>query len=217
MATTTDIASPDITSSASATQTPERTPSLAERTNHTLLNIVRENFNTKYATQTHILSAFRDAIAAHGGTGVDAILLADFRAHVPLSNYDCYEPFAEKFNMYPCKKEEVENLFAPGLPDFLAISGGTTGPALKIFPRYNHTATCLQFLDPSSKGTLASLQGCGYTRVKEIEHAPGEVVQRIPVCTGSSGMMRIRLGWGVDDDETWMSLSSMLCSFKLDD
>ena len=217
MATTTDIASPGITLSGNATQTPEQTPSLTERMNHTLLNIIRENFNTKYATQTPILSAFRDAVAAHGGTGVDATLLADFQSNVPLSNYDCYKPFADKFNAQPCKKKEVENLFAPGLPDFLAVSGSTTGLTSKIFPRYANTAPRPRFLDPNFKSTVAALQQYRYTDVKEIEHAPGEMVQKIPVCSASVGVARMRLGWKLDDDETWMSLSSTFLSFNLDD
>ena len=217
MATTTDIASPDVALSGNATQTPEQTPSLAERMNHTLLDIIRGNFNTKYATQAPILSAFRDAVTAHGGTEVDATLLADFWAHVPLSNYDCYKPFADKFNMHPCKKEEVENLFAPGLPGFLAVSGGTTGPTSKIFPRYANTAPRSRFLDPGFQGVVAALQKYIYTDVKEIEHAPGKVVQKIPVCSSSVGMARLHLGWKLDDDETWMSLSSTFLSFNLDD
>ena len=80
-----------------------------ERAIHALLKIIRDNFNTQYASQTASLVGFRDAVSTHGGTEVDAILLADFRSHVPLSDYDSYKPFVDKFNAQSCKEEETVN------------------------------------------------------------------------------------------------------------
>ena len=198
------------------TETTQQVATLAEQTNRALLKIIRDNFNTQYATQALSLSGFRDAVSAHGGTEVDATLLADFRTRVPLSNYDCYKPFADKFNVQPCKKEEVENLFAPGLPDFLAASSGTSGPTSKIVPKYDHNANSplprCPFFDPNDKKPLAAVQYCGYMDIKEIGDA-----SRIPICIVSSGTMRRCLGWKIEDDKRRMSIKSTFCPPTLDD
>ena len=196
----------------SPTQLPQQASIIAERMNRTLLKIVRDNFNTQYAIQAPILSEFRDAVAAHGhGTDVDATLLADFRAHVPLSNYDCYKPFVDKFNAQPCRKEDVENLLAPGLPDFFASSSATFGLTPKFLPKYDHNAGSplprCPFFDPNKNTPLAALQYFGHMAVKEVEH-PGQVVQRIPICLVTSGTLRRCFGWKFDDDNSRTSLTS---------
>ena len=119
---------------------PQQVAALLERTNRALLGIVRDNFNTQYASKAASLAGFRDAVSAHGGTETDATLLADFRSHVPLSNYDAYKPFIDKFNARPCKEEGVEDLLSPGLPDFFAVSSATSGTTPKILPKYDHNA-----------------------------------------------------------------------------
>ena len=128
---------------------------------HALVKIIRDNFNTQYASQVVSLAKFRDVVSAHGGTEVDITLLADFRSHVPLSDYESYKPFVDKFNVQPCKEEDVKNMFSPGLPDFLAISSATSGTSPKIWPKYNHRAilkvpTGPPF-DPNNKDPLALL------------------------------------------------------------
>lgn len=199
----------------SATQTPQQVATLAERTNRTLLKIIRDNFNTRYTAQAASLAGFRDAVLVHGGTEVDATFLQDFRSRVPLSNYDSYEPFVNKFNVQPCKEEEVENLFSPGLPDFFAVSSATSGTTPKILPKYNHNARLKLpprgLFDPNSKDPFAAVVCTRYRDVKEIERAPGEVFQRIPVCTVTGGSIRRTLGW-YTDDESRMSLTSTLFS-----
>ena len=157
------------------------------------------------------LAKFRDVVSAHGGTEVDITLLADFRSHVPLSDYESYKPFVDKFNVQPCKEEDVKNMFSPGLPDFLAISSATSGTSPKIWPKYNHRAilkvpTSSPF-DPNNKDPLTLLICTRYSDVKVVERAPGDVVQRIPVCIASGGMVRRSLGW-YTDDEIRMSLNS---------
>ena len=178
---------------------------------HALVKIIRDNFNTQYASKAVSLTKFRDAVSTHGGTEVDATLLADFRSHVPLSNYDSYKPFVDKFNIQPCKEEDVMNMFSPGLPDFLASSSATSGTSPKIWPKYNHHARLKipirPVFDPNHKYPLAAVVCTRYSDVKVIERAPGEVVQRIPICIGSGGALRRSLGW-YTDDESRISLTS---------
>jgi len=179
--------------------------------NLALLQIIRDNFTTQYASQACSLAGFRDAVSAHGGTEVDETLLADFRSHVPLSDYDSYKPFIDKFNVQPCKEEDVQNMLSPGLPDFFALSSATSGTIPKIFPKYNHDARLnvptRSLIDSNSKYPLAVVVCTGYRDVKVVERAPGEVVRRIPVCLASGGHVRRALGW-YTDDESWMSLPS---------
>ena len=200
----------------SATQSPQQAPTIAERTNRTLLKIIRANFNTQYAAQAPILSAFRDAVGAHGGTDVDATLLADFRAHVPLSNYDCYKPFVEKFHEKRCTKEYVENLLAPGLPEFIAASSATTGPAPKILPKYSHRSTPPRcpFFSPDSENPVAAVTYCGCMDLKEIVDATGQEIQKIPVFSITGGSMRRCFGWKVEDDQSRMSRISTCFPWK---
>jgi len=195
------------------TLTSQQVAALVDQTNLALLKIIRDNFATQYASQACPLAGFRDAVSAHGGTEVDATLLADFRAHVPLSDYDSYKPFIDKFSVQPCKEEDVLNMFSPGLPDFFALSSGTSGGIPKILPKYKHNTTLMfenrPLFDPNSQYSLAAVVCTGYRDVKVIERAPGEVVQRIPVCLVSGGNIRRALGW-YTDDESWMSLPGMV-------
>ncbi|KAF8550614.1 hypothetical protein OG21DRAFT_1419421 [Imleria badia] len=192
------------------TRTSQQVAALSERTNPALLNIIRDNITSQYASQAASLAEFRDAVSMHGGTEVDADLLADFWAHIPLSTYDSYKPFVHKFNAQPCKEEDVANMFSPGLPDFFAVSSATSGTSPKLLPKYNHykrlKIPVRQLFDPNNEDPCAVVACTGYRDVKVIERAPGEVVQRIPVCLISGGNMRRSLGWYIDD-ESHMSLS----------
>ncbi|KAF9221101.1 hypothetical protein BS17DRAFT_768874 [Gyrodon lividus] len=181
---------------------------LAERTDRLLLRIVRANLNTQYASQSPSLAEFRNVITPHG-TEVDGTLLQGFRNHVPLMDYESYKPFVARFDEQPCKESEVENLFAPGLPVYLAVSSSTSGKAPKTFAKYHHIAKEVPPARPTlnlreAKGPTARVSYYGYRELKEVERNSGQVAKRIPVCIASGGMMRMRSGWSIDDDESRM-------------
>ena len=190
---------------------PTQTVALSERINLTLLSIIRDNIVSQYGSQAVLLAEFRDAVAKHGTTDVDATL-ADFRAHVPLSNYDSYKPLLDKFNVQPCKEENVINMFAPGLPDFLVVSSGTSGANPKIILKYNHSERlkipARRYFDATDKDPLAAVLCTEYRDVKVIERAPGDVSRRIPVCIASGGLLRRTTGCYIDD-ESRMSFPCM--------
>ncbi|KAF8836522.1 hypothetical protein BDN67DRAFT_974068 [Paxillus ammoniavirescens] len=190
--------------------TPKLRTLLIARTDRLLLRIVRANFNTQYASQAPSLAAFRDAVAVHG-TEVDGTLLQEFRSHVALMNYESYKPFVAKFNEKPCKKSEVENLFAPGLPFSLLWSSATSGNAPKMFAKYHHipkeAPTRPSVYDRSDvKGPEDRVIYYGYKELKEVEHGSGKVVKRIPLSISSGTMLRMTAGWSVDGDESRMSV-----------
>ncbi|KAG9312134.1 GH3 auxin-responsive promoter [Chiua virens] len=190
-----------LTQSVIPSLTAKQATAVQEQFNRTLLDIIRGNFNTQYASQVDLLAGFRDAVSAHGGTGDDVALLADFRSHVPFSSYIAYKPFIDRFEARPCKKEEVQDLLSPGLPDLLGVSSATSGTRPKILPKYNHfTNRARRFFDPKRNTPLAGLICTDYRDVKEIGRAPGEVEHRIPVCIMTGGALRRSLEWYIDDD-----------------
>lgn len=185
--------------------TPELRSIAIERTKSLLLNIVRANLNTRYASETALLAEFRDAISVHGSAS-DTVLVEDFGNHVPLSDYDSYKLFMTAFDKHPCKEADLDNLFAPGLPHFLAISSATSGKGSKIFPKYHCPMPPTVF---DIRGPTAMVLFHGYSEVKEVEREPGQIVKKIPVCNGSAGTMRAMLGWtNIDEDDSRMSMIS---------
>lgn len=200
-----------VSQGANTTRTPQQIAALQERMKRALLDIVRDNLHTQFASQAASLAVFRDALAAHGGPDRvdDATLLSDFRSRVPLSTYDVYQPFVDKFHAQPCKEEDVRDLLAPGLPDFFAMSSGTSGAAPKLLPKYNYNARMkrppIPILDPNGKVPLAGMFFTRNKEIKEVEGETGQVVLKIPVCIVTGGMIRRAVGWMVDD-ESKMSL-----------
>ena len=57
--------------------------------------------------------------------------LSDFRRLVPLADYEAYRPWLAKLMEPPCTLSEVENLLAPGLPSYIAVSSSTFGSTPK--------------------------------------------------------------------------------------
>ncbi|KAF8134275.1 GH3 auxin-responsive promoter-domain-containing protein [Boletus edulis] len=180
---------------ANSAEISQQVAALPEKMNLSLLRIIRDNFNTQYASQVASLAEFR-------GTELDASLLADFRAH----------PFVDKFNAQPCKEEDVINMFSPGFPDFFALSSATSGSNPKMLPKYNHNARLgipsRPLLYTDNKDPIAALICTTYRDVKVVKRASGEVVQRILVCIVSGGLLRrsLGLGWHIDD-ESRMSIA----------
>ncbi|KAI9461091.1 GH3 auxin-responsive promoter [Boletus coccyginus] len=116
-------------------------PSLLEQlrwqTEELLSNIVRANCNTEFAHTAPELCTFRLATAGLVDGMDDNILSQSFRETVQFTTYDSYAPLLARFFEKPCKASAIVNLFAPGLPDFLAWSSSTFGGLPKTLPKYN--------------------------------------------------------------------------------
>ncbi|KIJ12249.1 hypothetical protein PAXINDRAFT_101282 [Paxillus involutus ATCC 200175] len=158
--------------------TPKLRTLLTEKNDRFLLRIIRANFNTQYASQAPSLAAFHNVVVAYG-IEVDNTLLQDFRSHVALMDYASYKPFVAKFDEWPCKESEIENLFAPGLPFSLVWSSTTSGNAPKMFAKYHHIAKEAPIhrsvYDRSDvNGQENWVIYYGYKELKEIEHKSGE-------------------------------------------
>lgn len=100
---------------------PELSQLLKDRVDRALLEFIRPNSASQFAQDAPELAKFRDAIA-QGDSKDDLEFLGSFREFVPTTNYESYRPFIAKFFATPCKEVDVKNMFAPGLPYFLAMS-----------------------------------------------------------------------------------------------
>lgn len=192
--------------------TPELRVSLVNRTDFFLLNIITANWTCQYASQTPSLAPFRDTVFAHG-TVYYASILDDFRNYVPVTDYDSYKPWITRFHEKPCQESRIENLFAPGLPYYLAMSSSTSGKEPKLFPWYQLTSfeypaprPIFDFSD--CQGPIAWIFYYGYREIKEVEREPGRVVKRIPICLASAGRLRMKTNWHVDSDKSRLSTIS---------
>lgn len=192
--------------------TPELRSILHSRTDLFLLNVITANWTSQYASQTPTLAPFRDIVASHGSPFYAAIL-NDFRDYVPITTYDAYKPWVARFHEIPCKESRVENLFAPGLPYYVAMSSSTSGKEPKLFPAYQHTSIELPAPRPifdfsDTRGPVACIFYYGYKEIKQVERESGHVVKRIPFCLASAGRLRMKCNWHVETDESRFPITS---------
>ena len=210
---------------------PQLLATLKEETDRSLQNIINANITSRYASSSSYLADFRSAIALDKNVNEDSTLSA-FRRLVPLTDYEVYSPWIAKFLERPCKLLEVENLLAPGLPRFIAVSSSTSSNKRKHFARYVDSST--HFGRPVGHnvvltGTKADVYSTSYRGILEFTTYSGEVAKRIPICTSSAGTRRISYDWPIETDDTRMaykcehltklcnklSLDLYLCSFRL--
>ena len=187
---------------------PQLLASLKEETDCRLQKIIEANISSRYASSSSHLADFRSAIDVKADS---TTTLSDFRRLVPLTDYEAYRPWLAKFLERPCKLSEVENQFAPGLPSYLGLSSSTSGSKPKLFARYSESN--VGFARPakeseregSSAGTRAGIFSLCYRDVLDITTESGEVVKRIPVCSGAAGFWRNSAGWPIETDNTRMA------------
>ncbi|KIK26206.1 hypothetical protein PISMIDRAFT_81879, partial [Pisolithus microcarpus 441] len=111
---------------------PELFERVKERTEGTLLDLIKKNKDTRYVTESPVFDGFRSALGHlrkdRGDDEVrDDMLLESYRSAIPLTTYDSYEPFVKKFLERNCQEDDVRDMFSPGLPYFVAVSSSTTG------------------------------------------------------------------------------------------
>ncbi|KAF9238202.1 GH3 auxin-responsive promoter [Melanogaster broomeanus] len=137
---------------------------------------------------------------------------------VPVMTYEEYRPFIARFQEFvepdvvPISK--VNNLFAPGLPAFIAHSSGTSGGLPKWFAKYglhpNGKRTCCAVMGnvrpKISNGTLCVISSLLSKKVLMLTDPSGETVIRIPVCPVSTGTARIHSGREVSSDRSLLLL-----------
>lgn len=177
--------------------TPSLATSLRERTRAVLSYLVRTNSVSTFFKESNILSDFRGAIESNGESDTT---FETFHDNVPLSAYEHYLPFVSRLFEQPCRMSSIENLMAPGFPEFVAHSSGTSSGASKHFLKYRHpehmsTGTS-QTMNASSATTSSGGKSCivyslRYRQVVEAVDDDGDVKLKMPVCLMSTGTVRM--------------------------
>ncbi|KAI6141471.1 hypothetical protein BKA82DRAFT_962577 [Pisolithus tinctorius] len=123
-----------------------------------------------------------------------------YHNNMALSVYKDYLPFISHFFEQPCKKSLVENLMAPRLPCFIAHSSGTSGGAMKHFPKYCHlnhmsmsTSEVMKMSNPMSKsrGQNCIMYSLGSQQVMALLDEDGNMDGQIPVCLMTSDIIQV--------------------------
>ncbi|KAI6013498.1 GH3 auxin-responsive promoter [Pisolithus microcarpus] len=173
-----------------STLSPELKAALQERTERCLRDIVGTNITTHYGIS--VPSLFRQATAGKD-VKEDPTVIIDFH----------------EFFRHPRKQSELENLLAPGLPNYIAKSSSTAGNQPKLLPKYprrcfttpSSFAKCLHL---TSSGKAVHMYCLAYRDLLDIMGEDGEVMKKILVCMGSCGAVRITENWPVKTDSTRM-------------
>ena len=185
--------------------TPELKVLLQEDADRRLHEIIKENINTRFADCSPALADFRRAIEDKDIQN-DATVLDDFRRLVSFTDYGFYRPLIDKFLERPCKLSEVENLLAPGLPDFLCPSSATSGRKPKLFPKRSqciHNPSITGIYHGASKVVIIS--NVRYKEVFEIVTDLGETVHTIALSSMEAARWRASMNWSIQTDDTRMA------------
>jgi hypothetical protein len=179
---------------------------LRSRVDQFLVEIIRPNSASQFACHAPELAPFREAIAKNPKNDLE--LLRSFREFVPLTDYEPYKPFTAKFFATPCKEVDVENMFAPGLPYFLAASSATSGKA-KIFPRYRPPPQYLRrpvHAISSSMGSALAAYSLNHLDIINIECENGRAPMKLAVSSAGNGIMRMYMNWDIEEDAKRLDL-----------
>ncbi|KAF8647396.1 hypothetical protein AX16_006738 [Volvariella volvacea WC 439] len=189
---------------------------LRSRAEEVLQYLVETNSNTIYFRESDHLSKLRTNLAAPHKSRKGARLLTTYASSVEFSTYDTYLPFIQRFvptssetghSVVHRDESELSNVFAPGLPTFVAISSGTSGKGPKYFPKYEHPATMSQATssvihDSNPKplhegGSNCVMFDLKYRQLIQVggDEQEGQRRRRIPISQMSSGTFRRHSGW----------------------
>ena len=203
--------------------TPELLGRLKERTEGTLVNLIKQNKNTRYACESPVFGRFRSAMSAHGfmdNKTQDDMLLESYRNAIPLTTYDSYEPFINKFFDHDCKESNVKDMLSPGLPYFVAISSATSSKTAKFFPKYRHAPggsykSVDENANPTSDtgGKNCIVYSLNYRQLIDVQNDDGDVVKKIPVTPMSTGSIRMQNDIDIEKDPYILHLTGLPYSF----
>ncbi|KAH7924386.1 hypothetical protein BV22DRAFT_1035202 [Leucogyrophana mollusca] len=190
--------------------TSELQSKLQGRIEKVLTGIINANLRTRYVQESPVFANFRDSVECLGDDleTRDKLLLESFRTTVPLTTYASHKPFISKLLEQPCMEDDVKNLFAPGLPNFVAPSSATSGKEPKYFAKYQHPPGADGLEIPRSKvgGKLCVVFSLFYNQLLEIRGDAGKETI-IPITIVSAGGIRMKCGFSIDKDPLLMKLT----------
>ncbi|TFK38883.1 GH3 auxin-responsive promoter [Crucibulum laeve] len=157
-----------------------------------LAQIIRQNSQTTFFQESSLLSTLKSSIKLEElflvlcSENEDQSLTDTFLRSVPCSSQQDYHPFVSRFFEPTCYASSVNNLLAPGLPDFIAHTSGTSGGVPKIFPKY-HNEMFLTSPFAMPQVPYCRLSNIQHARMIELVDGEGRVITSIPLCTLSAG------------------------------
>jgi len=193
------------------TLTPQLKDDLLHRSNRTLLDILKANKSTTFCHEATSLSGFHNIVAGAFDMS-DSTLLELYKSNVPLTDYEDYRPFVDRFFVQgpeSCQAKAVTDLLAPGLPLFLAKTSGTSGSPSKNFPKYDHPIyrNALPGSVIGNELMTCSLTTLRVTETIELRGTDG-VCRALPIASITVGGTMIRLGISVGRE---MEFSRIKC------
>ncbi|KAG2152671.1 GH3 auxin-responsive promoter [Suillus bovinus] len=182
---------------------PELSQRLKDLLDRALLGFIRPNSMSQFAQHAPELANFREAMA-QGNPDDDVEFLRRFREFIPTTDYEPYRSYIAKFFATPCKKSDVENLLAPGLPYCLVVSSATSGKASKAFPVYRPAPHLLRppphLSLRHSEGNTFSLSSLSVGQALKMDLEDGQTSKILPVCPITAGFLRMEMDWDVEHD-----------------
>lgn len=158
-----------------------------------LLNLIQRNANSIYFKESSGLNAFREFVGKvdlDNGNSTPSAVRLGFQYNVPLSTYENYVPFAERFFEKPCDQSRVVDLFAPGLPLFIALSSATSrcGKS-KAFAKYDRPPGISSESNIIPRPTQGSVCRIFSLETYEVVQVEGDKTEgcRLPVTCLSAG------------------------------
>ncbi|KAI5986935.1 GH3 auxin-responsive promoter, partial [Pisolithus albus] len=192
------------------TLSPDLINILKNRVESTLVAVIKQNKHSRYFSESPVFADFHSALRNsgrdHDDDTPDDILLKTFRSTIPLTSYDSYEPFVNKFLEETCREDDVRDMFSPGLPYYIAVTSSTSSPKPKFFCKYQHQLPGHNVLHNAGQ-TFHSFS-LHYRQLVQVQNRNGDTVAAIPAGLGSSGMFRMRNGLDVANDHLNMKSAS---------
>ncbi|KIK22725.1 hypothetical protein PISMIDRAFT_679942 [Pisolithus microcarpus 441] len=175
----------------------------------TLVAVIKQNKHTRYFSESPVFADFHSALRDLGRDQdddiSDDIFLETFRSTIPLTSYESYEPFANKFLAETCREDDVRDMFSPGLPYYIGVTSSTSSPKPKLFCRYRHQPPRHDILKDA--GQTFCTFSLHYRQLVQVQNRNGDTVAAIPAGLGSSGMFRMRNGLDVANDHLNIKLA----------
>ncbi|KIJ60829.1 hypothetical protein HYDPIDRAFT_138540 [Hydnomerulius pinastri MD-312] len=200
---------------------PHSADSLKERSLRTFSEIFKANSISTFYLEAPHLQAFRDALTTDDtqASCADNLAYDLYRCTVPIMTYEEYRPFIARFRedlveLDVVPVSAVNNLFAPGLPAFIAHSSGTSGGLPKWFAKYgmhpNGNRSCCAVVttvrQSMTKDTICIISSLLSKKILALRGPDGEPVTHIPVCPVSTGTARAHSGRDVMSENSLLPL-----------
>jgi len=187
---------------------------LKERTESTLLSLIKKNKDTRYFSESPVFLNFHTALQNLRKEGDnedrDDALIESYYSAIPLTTYDSFEPFVKRFLESNCLEKDVQNMFAPGLPHGIAVTSSTSGTA-KYIAMYSYGS--VSTAPPKfTSGKTCRFFSFEYRQLISVQNDEGDTIKKLPLGIASANESRIWEGLDVDQDDLNIKLASAYLS-----